>query len=232
MDGAGTRRNCRMAAWNQLLLPVLMLLYSLGASADGNVTMESLTIYNTHEWIMKPTVYFRCQHESKVYLPDVVEKNQDYAFMGQESWQPLTTLHGEKCKRCGLYEEDTIKSDDIFYEGELCPKDFTASPEGRFVLFKEKEINATLLCLDCGVIPGSGVAAGPDVSEDDEKDDQGAGLAFLIIVLVFVVLFALGVVAYTKWRQKQRRDQQARFVKMFEDDDELDAELGLKEDDL
>lgn len=82
-----------------------------------------------------------------------------------------------------------------------------------------------------GFVTGAGVSAGPD-SGDNEKDDRGAGLAFLIIVLVFVVLFALGVVAYTKWRQKQRRDQQARFVKMFEDDDELDAELGLKEDDL
>jgi hypothetical protein len=58
-----------------------------GALADGNVTMESLTIFNTHEWIGKPTVYFRCQHEDKVYLPDVVHKDEEYKFVGQESWQ-------------------------------------------------------------------------------------------------------------------------------------------------
>lgn len=66
--------------------------------------------------------------------------------------QPLTTLYGEKCKRCGLYEEDTVKTDDVFYEGELCPKDFTASPVGRLELFKAKEFNATLLCPACGIV--------------------------------------------------------------------------------
>jgi hypothetical protein len=143
-----------MASLN-LLLPVLILLRFIGASADGNVTMESLTIFDTHEWFENPTVYFRCQHESKVYLPDVVHKDEDYKFVGQESWQPLTTLYGEKCKRCGLYEEDFIKADDVFYEGELCPSDFKASPEGRFVLFKEKQLNASFLCPDCGAVSGN-----------------------------------------------------------------------------
>lgn len=89
-----------------------------------------------------------------------------------------------------------------------------------------------LLTVSWGCLAGSDIAASPGEADDDEKDDKGAGLAFLIIVLVLLVVFGLGVVAYTKWRQKQRREQQARFVEMFEDDDELDAEFGLKEDDL
>ena len=56
--------------------------------ADGNVTLESLTIFTTHEWFgRKPDVYFRCQGEERVALPDVKAKGQVYKFLGEESWQ-------------------------------------------------------------------------------------------------------------------------------------------------
>jgi len=59
-----------------------------GVVADGNVTLLSLTIFNTHEWLgRKPTVYFQCQGEDKVYLPDIKAKGQLYNFLGLESWQ-------------------------------------------------------------------------------------------------------------------------------------------------
>lgn len=59
-----------------------------GVGADGNVTVESIILFKTHEWFgRKPTVYFQCLEEQKVYLPDVVEKNAQYSFLGQESWQ-------------------------------------------------------------------------------------------------------------------------------------------------
>jgi hypothetical protein len=45
-----------------------------GAAADGNVTLVSLTIFQTHEWIFKPDVYFKCQGEERRYLPDVENK--------------------------------------------------------------------------------------------------------------------------------------------------------------
>ncbi|KAG6547681.1 hypothetical protein Mapa_011131 [Marchantia paleacea] len=213
-----------------VLLPLIMLLLASGVGADGNVTVESITLFKAHEWFgRKPTVYFQCREEQKVYLPDVVEKNLQYSFLGQESWQPLTTLYGTKCKRCGIYEEDTVKADDTFYEWELCPKAFT-SPDGRYEVIQENEFNATFICKDCIPQSTDGQAVKTENEEEEEKGEKGAGLAFLIIVLVFVVLVGLGVVAYTKWRQKQRAEQQARFVKMFEDDDDLDAELGLKDD--
>lgn len=65
-----------------------MVISQTGAVGDGNVTLQSLTIFNTHEWFgQKPQVYFRCQGESRVDLPDVKEKDQVYGFLGQESWQ-------------------------------------------------------------------------------------------------------------------------------------------------
>ena len=63
-------------------------------------------------------------------------------------FQPLTEFKSKKCKRCGFYEEDSIKSDDVFEEWELCPSDFTA-PDGEYVRYNKKEFNATFLCLEC-----------------------------------------------------------------------------------
>lgn len=51
------------------------------------VTLDSIRIYKTHEWLKKPTVYFHCNGENKTVLPDVKNANFDYAFNGEESWQ-------------------------------------------------------------------------------------------------------------------------------------------------
>lgn len=62
--------------------------------------------------------------------------------------QPLTNFSSEKCKRCGLYEQDTVKPDDVFDEWELCPSDFSES-DGRYAWINDKEFNATFLCPEC-----------------------------------------------------------------------------------
>lgn len=63
-----------------------MLLFP-GVVADGDVRLASLELYRTHEWFGQPTVYFHCLGEQKVYLPDVIQKDFVYDFIGQESWQ-------------------------------------------------------------------------------------------------------------------------------------------------
>jgi len=63
-------------------------------------------------------------------------------------FQPLTEFTARKCKRCGFYEKDSVLSDDVFDEWELCPSDFTA-PDGKYVHFKEKELNASFICPEC-----------------------------------------------------------------------------------
>lgn len=73
----------------------------------------------------------------------------DFAFC----FQPLTNFSSKKCKRCGLYEEDSITSDDAFDEWEFCPDDFTA-PRGEYIKFTEKEFNATFMCPDCLSLAG------------------------------------------------------------------------------
>lgn len=66
--------------------------------------------------------------------------------------QPLTDLESRKCKRCGFYEKDSIKSDDVYDEWELCPSEFK---HGKFKRFKEKEFLATFLCPECTSDPES-----------------------------------------------------------------------------
>lgn len=62
--------------------------------------------------------------------------------------QPLTEFLNKKCKRCGIYEKDSLKSDDVFGEWELCPDDFRV-PDGKYIYSVENEFNATFSCQDC-----------------------------------------------------------------------------------
>lgn len=63
--------------------------------------------------------------------------------------QPLTSLTGPKCKRCGFYEEDKWKNDDVFHEWELCPSLFSPAPDNRQAIFHTHELNVSLICLGC-----------------------------------------------------------------------------------
>ncbi|XP_024399326.1 uncharacterized protein [Physcomitrium patens] len=220
--------------WYRTLLPlcILTLLAASGAAADGNVTLQSLTIFNTHEWFgQKPNVYFQCQGEDRVDLPDVRAKDQLYTFLGEESWQPLTRLVGKKCKRCGIFEKDTFKSDDVFDQWELCPLNFTPSPDGLYHRFKENEFNLTFTCPTCNVVASEEVEAGePDSGPEKKEKSHGHELIAVIVVFALLSLGGFAFVAYSGWRRKQREMQQARFIKLFESDDFLDDELGLKDD--
>ncbi|XP_010529757.1 PREDICTED: uncharacterized protein LOC104806513 [Tarenaya hassleriana] len=189
------------------------------------VTLDSIQIFTTHDWFStKPTVYFQCKGENKTVLPDVKKKDVLYGFKGEESWQPLTELKGTKCKRCGFYEEDTIiKSSDVFDEWELCPSDFTA--EGKYTHSKEKELNVTLLCHGCSHNTSASNAESGSRKEDESKRIHPVIVVLIVVVVSGVVL--VGVLAgYKYWQRKKRQQEQARFLKLFEDGDEIEDELG------
>lgn len=184
------------------------------------VTLDSIKIYKTHEWLdRKPTVYFKCQGENKTILPDVKEKNTAYAFKGEESWQPLTEFSGTKCKRCGLYEEDMIDSDDVFDEWEFCPGDF-ADNDGKYIRKAKKEFDATFLCPKC--LFGR-------TESDAHVGRKGMQVAIIVLIslLASIVTAIVLVAAYKYWQKKKRQQDQARFLKLFEDGDEIEDELGL-----
>ncbi|XAR69008.1 hypothetical protein NMG60_11000440 [Bertholletia excelsa] len=193
-----------------------------GTMSSAVVTLDSIQIFKTHEWIRKPTVYFQCKGENKTVLPDVKETYVSYNFKGEESWQPLTAFSTKKCKRCGIYEEDLLKSD-VFDEWEFCPSDFT-EPDGRYIHSKDNEFNATFLCSECLHYENDSEAT--SASHDGRKGTH-LGLVITIIILVSVV-FVLGLVAAYKYWQKRRREQeQARFLQLFEEGDDIEDEFGL-----
>ncbi|KAK7345631.1 hypothetical protein VNO77_16239 [Canavalia gladiata] len=188
------------------------------------LSLSSIEIYKTHEWLKATsTVYFLCRGDNKTVLPDVKKAHFFYTFNGQESWQPLSNFSSKKCKRCGLYEEDSITSDDVFDEWEFCPSDFTAR-DGEYIRFKEKEFNATFLCPECLSLDGVS-------SSDEHGDGKGMHIAVVVLLSALVsVILILGVVgAYKFWQKKIREQDQARFLKLFEGEDENDIgdQLGL-----
>ncbi|KAK9169139.1 hypothetical protein Syun_001279 [Stephania yunnanensis] len=209
-----------------LLLCSILLNRLPGIYSAGVVTLQSIQIYNTHElFTAKPKVYFRCEGENKTVLPDVKQADYLYAFKGEESWQPLTELPDKKCKRCGFYEEDTITPDDVFDEWEFCPSDF-AAPDGKYVRFKEKELNATFLCSQCMQLGGSSHNSDSH-NREDKKKGASVFVAILTGLLVLVASFFAAVAAYKYWQKKKRQREQARFLKLFEDVDDIEDELGL-----
>ncbi|XP_073156201.1 uncharacterized protein [Henckelia pumila] len=187
------------------------------------VTLDSIEIFTTHEWLlMKPTVYFRCSGENRTVLPDVKEKHVVYTFKGVESWQPLTELPDIKCKRCGFYEKDAI-SDDTFDEWEFCASDFSM-PDGKYTHFKDKELNATFICPECS--PHANVTVGTSRSKEDSSGMHWAVIAAIIAVASSVSI-AVMVATYKYWQKRKRQHEQARFLKLFEETDDIEDELGI-----
>nr|GMD59636.1 uncharacterized protein LOC109180037 [Ipomoea batatas] len=211
-------------------LPIIFLLYSSilliwmpELMTSAVVTLDSIEIFTTHELFgFKPTVYFRCKGENMTVLPDVKQKDYLYNFTGEESWQPLTELLDKKCKRCGFYEEDAIKLDDTFDEWEFCVSAFT-SADGKYTHFKENEFNATFLCLECVPLVGAPVHSG----YGNEKKGMDWTLVLLISALVSAVLIVGGLTAYKYWQKRRRQQEQARFLKLFEEGDDIEDELGI-----
>ncbi|GLT47865.1 hypothetical protein SLA2020_215240 [Shorea laevis] len=193
-----------------------------GLILSAVVTLDSIEIFNTHEWFpRKPTVYFACKGENRTFLPDVKNKNVPYVFKGEESWQPLTKLESKKCKRCGFYEQDTIKSDDVFDEWEFCSSDFK---DGNYVRVKEKEFNATFLCTQCASVPNGSTEAS---ASDKRVNKSHIAIVIVISALVSTVMIIAAVAVYKYWQKRKREQDQARFLKLFEDGDDIEDELGL-----
>ncbi|KAK4741065.1 hypothetical protein SAY87_024653 [Trapa incisa] len=55
------------------------------------------------------------------------------------------------------------------------------------------------------------------------------GLEVLIVLLGLAAVIAFSVFLFKLWQKKKRQEQQARFLKLFEDDDELEVELGIRD---
>ncbi|KAK6943736.1 hypothetical protein RJ641_024838 [Dillenia turbinata] len=196
------------------------------------VTLESIEIYKPHEWLKStPTVYFRCKGGKYDHIARCGESTCPLHFQGRrvlagrlmenfviEMFPAPNRFSRQKCKRCGIYEKDTLKSDDTFDEWEFCPSDFSS-----YAHFKDKEFNATFLCAQCVPLESNTDQA----SSHDKEKGKHVVLEIVISALVSTV-FIFGLIAgYKYWLKKKREQEQARFLKLFEDGDDIEDELGL-----
>ncbi|KAG9453738.1 hypothetical protein H6P81_006642 [Aristolochia fimbriata] len=119
----------------------------------------------------------------------------------------------------------TLKSDDIFDEWELCPDEFLG-PGGKYVHIKEKEFSATFSCPECVHQPGDHVGSHKS-KENHPAKGVNLTLVILVIVIAAIVSFAGMLAAYRYWQRRRREQDQALFLKLFEEGDDIEDELSL-----
>ncbi|XP_043721391.1 uncharacterized protein LOC122668891 [Telopea speciosissima] len=81
----------------------------------------------------------------------------------------------------------------------------------------------------------SGLADDPANSKNVKKAEGhssssgSTGLRVVIICLGIVAVVAFSVFLFKLWQKKKREEQHARLLRLFEEDDELELELGLRD---
>ncbi|KAF7824985.1 elongation factor 1-gamma [Senna tora] len=90
-------------------------------------------------------------------------------------------------------------------------------------------------CL-CKLCVLEGLSNDPSDSKNENKDkSHGGGLRnsvgfkIIIVCLILVTFIAFCVFLFKLWQKKKRAEQHARLLKLFEEDDELEVELGMRE---
>lgn len=64
--------------------------------------------------------------------------------------------------------------------------------------------------------------------EDNHKEKgMHTGVIILLTILVSTVVVVGAVGGYKYWQKRKREQDQARFLKLFEEGDDLEDELGL-----
>ena len=77
----------------------------------------------------------------------------------------------------------------------------------------------------------AGLAADP--SKDDNKADVPSkihtGQTVLFVLLGIGAAVVLSFFLFKYWQKKKREEQHARLLKLFEEDDDIEMELGLRD---
>lgn len=81
----------------------------------------------------------------------------------------------------------------------------------------------------CSKLTSEHVFAASKSTSDSEKGGKGVQIALIILIsaVVSTVLIIGLLAAYKYWQKKKREQDQARFLKLFEEGDDIEDELGL-----
>lgn len=70
-----------------------------------------------------------------------------------------------------------------------------------------------------------------DPHQAPKPENEGHGMHWAIVTLISIlalILVILGLAAaYKYWQKKKRQKDQARFLKLFEEGDDIEDELGI-----
>ncbi|XP_068648957.1 uncharacterized protein [Aristolochia californica] len=82
----------------------------------------------------------------------------------------------------------------------------------------------------------SGLSEDPSTSKDGQNAGKSAsssksnkGLNVLVICLGLLAVVGFSLFLFKIWQKKKREEQHARLLRLFEEDDELELELGLRD---
>uniref|UniRef100_A0A7N0UG01 Transmembrane protein n=1 Tax=Kalanchoe fedtschenkoi TaxID=63787 RepID=A0A7N0UG01_KALFE len=71
--------------------------------------------------------------------------------------------------------------------------------------------------------------AAASTSNNNNNNRSSVGVRLLFVCLALLAAVAFSIFLYKVWQKKKRADQHARLLKLFEDDDELEVELGIRD---
>ncbi|EIE21327.1 hypothetical protein COCSUDRAFT_48069 [Coccomyxa subellipsoidea C-169] len=236
-----------------------LLLVALAAEpARGlQVFVTNLTVFTKHRLNFEGDlrVYFQCQGNDRVNLPDVTIEGHPYSWPKEN--QLLTTITRSTCKQCGFYEDRLIpfvKDDPIGAEFPLCESDFNSedSEDNMVRWFADTQFDAVLFCGDCKIPsppPPPAAAFDPNggVTNFAAVDPAAAGAASsggghwwaatgaivgMSVSGAVLVGFMTGLVAYSwyKQRQSRKKEERARAFEAVFSDPELDLEEVAAQD--
>lgn len=77
----------------------------------------------------------------------------------------------------------------------------------------------------------AGLAGDTQTSKDDKKAQSKGhtGRTVLIVLLGIGAVVLLSFFLFKYWQKKKREEQHARLLKLFEEDDDIEVELGLRD---
>ncbi|PON81442.1 Transmembrane protein [Trema orientale] len=90
------------------------------------------------------------------------------------------------------------------------------------------QLSPLLFSLFMLIVSGLAGASDPSNSKSVSKSSS-AGIKVLIICVGLVAVIGFSVLLFKLWQKKKRAEQHARLLKLFEDDDELEVELGIRD---
>ncbi|XP_057793677.1 uncharacterized protein LOC131010256 [Salvia miltiorrhiza] len=94
---------------------------------------------------------------------------------------------------------------------------------------------SSMLFLSCSFsllfIPGLADTSNSSNQNNSSKKSSGSStwLEVLLICLGLVAVGAFSVFLFKLWQRKKREEQHARLLRLFEQDDELEVELGIRD---